>query len=276
MHESGGIRGEVIITAYPAGTHLRMAPHISRYKRLSKTWPEGAVLAKKGIDAMYRHVQIGEPYRQKNLIMQAANLGMDLIVQRLCSSNTYSLNIAHAEIGTGTLVATLTDSALQLPTARTITATAIDSGNNQAQLQFFFPDNILDPTSTVTITIASPGVVTWNNHGLVNGCIVQFTTTGTLPTGITAATPYYVVKMTTNTFQISLTNGGASINTSGSQSGTQTGSCTSIILSEFGCFVDGSSSIGTGQLFNHALFAAPYTKSAGTDITVGVNITISQ
>ena len=44
---------------------------------------------------------------------------------------------------------------------------------------------------------------------------------------------------------------------------------------EFGTFVDGSSTIGSGQLFNHALFGTPYTKSAGTDITVEVDFSIS-
>lgn len=78
-------------------------------------------------------------------------------------------------------------------------------------------------TATITVTIASPGVVTWTGHTLSNGDIVVFTTTGALPTGITAGTSYYVVNAATNTFQISATSGGAAINTSGSQSGTHTG-----------------------------------------------------
>ena len=77
-------------------------------------------------------------------------------------------------------------------------------------------------SSTVTMTIASPGVVTWNAHGLGDGNTVTFSTTGALPTGLTAATSYYVVNSTTNTFQVSLTLGGAAINTSGSQSGVHT------------------------------------------------------
>ena len=50
-------------------------------------------------------------------------------------------------------------------------------------------------SSVVTITIAAPGVVTWftGTHGLVGGEIVTFTTTGALPTGITAGTSYYVL-----------------------------------------------------------------------------------
>lgn len=72
--------------------------------------------------------------------------------------------------------------------------------------------------ATVTITIAAPGVVTWNNHGLANGHPIIFTTTGALPTGITAGTTYYVVSGGTGSFQIAATVGGSSITTSGSQS----------------------------------------------------------
>lgn len=80
-------------------------------------------------------------------------------------------------------------------------------------------------SATITVTIASPGVVTWTAHGLSAGTPVSFKTTGALPTGITAGTTYYVqaTGLTTDTFRISATNGGADINTSGSQSGTHTG-----------------------------------------------------
>ncbi len=44
---------------------------------------------------------------------------------------------------------------------------------------------------------------------------------------------------------------------------------------EFGMFVDGSASINTGQLFNRALFSAPYVKVSGTDTTVQVDITLT-
>lgn len=40
---------------------------------------------------------------------------------------------------------------------------------------------------------------------------------------------------------------------------------------EFGVFAGGSATIGSGQLFNHALFASPYTKVAGQDTTVEVD-----
>jgi hypothetical protein len=43
---------------------------------------------------------------------------------------------------------------------------------------------------------------------------------------------------------------------------------------EFGTFVDGSSTIGSGRLFNHALISPGYEKVAGQDTTVQVDIEI--
>lgn len=81
----------------------------------------------------------------------------------------------------------------------------------------------------VTITISTPGVITWAAHGKVAGTAVQFTTTGALPTGLTAGTTYYVSStgLTANTFQVADTKAHAlagtnSVATSGSQSGVQT------------------------------------------------------
>lgn len=86
----------------------------------------------------------------------------------------------------------------------------------------FDTDGIHPVSTTVTITIASPGVITWTGHNFVANSPIVFTTTGALPTGLTAGTTYYVVSPAANTFQVSSTPGGAAINTSGSQSGTHT------------------------------------------------------
>ncbi|RVP32284.1 hypothetical protein CN082_04560 [Sinorhizobium meliloti] len=77
-------------------------------------------------------------------------------------------------------------------------------------------------TSTVTITVATPGVISWNAHGLAAGTPVKFSTTGALPTGLTAGTTYFVVSPSANDFQVAATPGGAAIATSGTQSGTHT------------------------------------------------------
>ena len=78
-----------------------------------------------------------------------------------------------------------------------------------------------DIAQTATITIATPGVVTVASAP-ANGALVTFSTTGALPTGLTAGTNYYVVNRTATTFQVSATSGGSAINTTGTQSGIQT------------------------------------------------------
>lgn len=77
-------------------------------------------------------------------------------------------------------------------------------------------------SSVVTITIASPGVVSWANNDLQAGRRVFFQTTGTLPTGLTAGIPYFVVVPAAGTFQVAATAGGTPINTSGTQTGVHT------------------------------------------------------
>lgn len=97
--------------------------------------------------------------------------------------------------------------------------------------------NAVGSNATVTISIASPAVVTYtgiqallNFNGLVTGPVpVFFTTTGALPTGLTANTTYYIIpsSISTNSFQIATSIANAlsntAVNTSGTQSGTQTG-----------------------------------------------------
>lgn len=95
------------------------------------------------------------------------------------------------------------------------------------------PTAIGGKSATVTVTIATPAVMTWTGHGLAAGAAFTPTTTGALPTGMTAGTTYYVIStgLTANTFQFSATPGGAAVNTTGSQSGTHTGATASAIVS---------------------------------------------
>jgi len=84
-------------------------------------------------------------------------------------------------------------------------------------------------SGVVTMTIADPCVVTLASHGFIDGTAILFTTTGALPTGITASTYYYVRSTGTNTFNLYDTAahaiaGGATgrVVTTGSQSPTHT------------------------------------------------------
>lgn len=84
------------------------------------------------------------------------------------------------------------------------------------------------PEGVVTISVGTPGVVTWTAHGLQAGQPITFTPNGgALPTGLTPATVYYVVAagLTADTFSVSATPGGAPVDT------TAAGTATSITAS---------------------------------------------
>jgi len=65
---------------------------------------------------------------------------------------------------------------------------------------------------TATITIATPAVVTVTTAP-ANGTAIAFTTTGALPTGLVAGTPYYVFNRTSTTYNIATTLGQSQIAT---------------------------------------------------------------
>jgi hypothetical protein len=127
-----------------------------------------------------------------------------------------------------------------------------------------YPDAPAVKTQTVTITIATPGVVSWTAHGLPEGTPVVLTTAGVLPTGLTAATTYYVKTPTTDAFSLSATPGGAAITTSGTQSGVHTATTVPV---------------GTTRLFAAKVMAVPEVVDAANNVikqnaTLGINSNI--
>lgn len=84
-------------------------------------------------------------------------------------------------------------------------------------------DDVAPIAVTVTMATGTPGVITKTAHGLAVGTAVVFTTTGALLTGLTAATTYYVKEvLSSSTFSVSATIGGAAIALSSTQSGVHT------------------------------------------------------
>lgn len=77
------------------------------------------------------------------------------------------------------------------------------------------------PTFTFT-AVANSTILTATAHGWANDHVVKVSTTTTLPAGLTAATDYYIVQATTDTFKLSLTKNGAPIITTTTGTGTHT------------------------------------------------------
>lgn len=85
------------------------------------------------------------------------------------------------------------------------------------------PFNITAGSRTCTISVGSPAVITSVDHRLQSGSILYFSSTGTLPTGISANTEYYVTSdgLTNDTFNITAIYGSTTkINTTGVGTGT--------------------------------------------------------
>lgn len=77
---------------------------------------------------------------------------------------------------------------------------------------------------TCTMTNANPGVVSRTGHGFVAGDAIEFHTTGALPTNVVKRDTYYVLAsgLTADAFTFAASPGGTAINTTaGAQTGTQ-------------------------------------------------------
>jgi len=101
------------------------------------------------------------------------------------------------------------------------------NGNNYNRGEYSALFNLLNTERGIcTIAISTPAVITLTNHGLTTGQKVYFTTTGALPTGLSANTTYWVNVTGTNTFNLATSYANlitaTYINTSGTQSGVHT------------------------------------------------------
>jgi hypothetical protein len=112
------------------------------------------------------------------------------------------------------------DQALSWPTILAAAAKLDISAANAADAFFV-------SKGTATMTIAAPCVASLTTHTLATGDAVKFTTTGALPTGLTASATYYAKVINANTFNLHTTRADAiagtnPITTTGTQSGTHT------------------------------------------------------
>jgi len=98
--------------------------------------------------------------------------------------------------------------------------------------------------STVTMTIASPAVVT-STVSLPDLTAITFQTSGALPTGLIPGVTYYTRYVSSTTFNLSATPTGALITTTGTQSGTQSLSARGVLVSS----LSGASSVPLSQSY---------------------------
>lgn len=100
-----------------------------------------------------------------------------------------------------------------------------NTGKFLAQFDKGNPDHVyiqVPGKNHVSFTVLTGGHVHKINHGLSKNTPVVISTTGALPTGLAAATTYYVVGTTQHTFKLAVTVDGDPIEFTGSQSGEHT------------------------------------------------------
>lgn len=77
-----------------------------------------------------------------NLVMRGVDTGLDVILDRLGGTLTYSLDLTYADIGTGSTAPAITDTILATPSVRALRAYSSVSGAS-VTLQYFFTDALL-------------------------------------------------------------------------------------------------------------------------------------
>jgi len=106
---------------------------------------------------------------------------------------------------------TITAATIVVPDEMTTGQALRDRVYNMDYLTFYGPaaEGITGTGGTNQFTVAT-------GHGLYNGQLVTLTTTGTLPTGLSTNTLYYIVGRTATTVAFALTPGGSAITYTGS------------------------------------------------------------
>ena len=125
-------------------------------------------------------------------------------------------------------VGTIITSALHISPSNFLLCDGSDTVSRTVYANLF--SAIVPNKGTITVTSATPAVVTLNNHRFLTGESIYLTTTGALPSGLNVDHLYYVRTIDDNTFHLynTLANAIATsgttgrMNTSGSQSGTHT------------------------------------------------------
>jgi hypothetical protein len=117
------------------------------------------------------------------------------------TSSTLTPLVATSNSGSGTHTVTTTSLAITPPVTANNTQLATTAFVKQLFNSTNWTAEETTSTQTATITIANPAVVTVATSP-ANGTAVAFSTTGALPTGITANNPYYVANRTSTTYNL--------------------------------------------------------------------------
>lgn len=168
-------------------------------------------------------------------------------------------------------------------TSSTVTETEYTAYSTTGAVSAGDRRQVVSPTGTVTFTIASPCVMTWTQSQLPDNTAIRFTTSGALPTGLTAGTIYYARRLTDSTYNLASKPGGQPLNTSGTQSGTHTAYATrhdvyeALLPSAIVTAIISNGSGGSGTILNVSAVTSGTLSIgmvlSGTGVTANTTIT---
>jgi hypothetical protein len=159
----------------------------------------------------------------------------------------------------GDAVVFTTTSTLPLPLSDVPQYYIVNSAPNYFQVSTTFNGSPIALTSvgsgTMTVRLATDDVFTYSNHGFLNGHAVSFGTTGVMPGGLEANDTYYVVHALANTFKVSPTLGGPTVDITSSGTGVLT-------VTDLDTIPDGAPEVGSTFLYAQTNFPMQFKLSA--------------
>jgi hypothetical protein len=257
VSEKGRLSGTVIVRSHPAGT-------IDRYFELKK---DGT---KAKLDEAQALIAAGEvKVRQKNMIVWSLDCGFDILVQFLISAYNGTFDVNNGTTVTGTTDGT-TAVITGMASTTGLTAGMLVSG---AGIPAYSTVLSVNSSSSVTISQATTAAgtvplyfatvqqlgIAWGEIG--TGSTTPANTDTALTTPTNRATVSYAADNGFDEAQLQFFFPDAVL--------------ANETYYEAGSFVGGSSTIGSGNMFNHALFTTPYSKSAGTDTTLEIDFSFA-
>lgn len=163
------------------------------------------------------------------LSSQGLFVGMSIGGQGIPSGTTIS-----TISGTGPYTITISNNALFTQDGNTLTASDVNMAGipDNTRITSIVPGSITlsnNVTNTSRLFTFAPAdvntgtnIITKNNHGLVDGDTVQFSSTGTLPAPLNSTTVYHIISSNSLNFKVSLTENGSEVNLTTTGTGTHT------------------------------------------------------
>jgi len=215
---------QAITCYYPSGTYSNSSQgviiYVNNYSYIPL--PNSELEVDHGSGILYRY-PVNSAYTGSDLPNGVARLTLG------SSTGATGLSGLYTSVPDGTIMTIRQSQSLMLSgnlsgvTVRPSTGLVFTESATNVYRVLQFTD-YLDPGApyTCTISIANPAVITKTNHGLLVNYPVIFSTTGALPTGLTAGQTYYVLgtNLTQDSFTVSTLKGGGAIITTAIGSGT--------------------------------------------------------